>query len=40
MYLKNDLTPTENIVFADLYWFNLSPCCSDVDDELQGVSTL
>ncbi len=28
--LKSNLTAAENLVFADLQWFNLLSCCSDV----------
>lgn len=29
--LKTRLLPPEKLVFADLQWFNLSPCSGDVE---------
>lgn len=35
-YHNNNLTAAENVVMADLQWFNFTPCCSDVE-EYSGV---
>lgn len=31
LFLKSNLTTTQNLVFVDLTWFNLLLCCSNVE---------